>query len=205
MVARRECRGSESRSVGAPLHLRQVPGRRIPAAPEPRDHHRPLVRSRHGAGRGHGVAQAREDHHRRQGRSRIQDLGSTNGTFVNGEKIRKVELKDGDRILIGTSIIKLVSVDGEHTNHLTETEARSKMAVAGQQDAAPRQVDVGQHRGDPAARPAAAAVDQPQVRRAGRALRRRRRQDLPAQGADLLRQHRRQLQHRPAQGASSAC
>lgn len=59
----------------------------------------------------------------------IQDLGSTNGTFVNGEKIRKVELKDGDRILIGTSIIKLVFVDGELTSHLTETEARSKMAV----------------------------------------------------------------------------
>src|SRR4051812_16011676 len=59
----------------------------------------------------------------------IQDLGSTNGTFVNGEKVRKVELKDGDRILIGTSIIKLVFVDGELTNHMTETEARSKMAV----------------------------------------------------------------------------
>jgi pSer/pThr/pTyr-binding forkhead associated (FHA) protein len=60
----------------------------------------------------------------------IQDLGSTNGTFVNGEKVRKVELKDGDRILIGTSIIKLVFVDGELTNHMTETEARSKMAMA---------------------------------------------------------------------------
>jgi pSer/pThr/pTyr-binding forkhead associated (FHA) protein len=59
----------------------------------------------------------------------IQDLGSTNGTFVNGEKIRKVDLKDGDRILIGTSIIKLVYVDGELTNHMTENEARSKMAV----------------------------------------------------------------------------
>jgi len=59
----------------------------------------------------------------------IQDLGSTNGTFVNGEKIRKVELKDGDRILIGTSIVKLVYVDGENTNSLSETEARSRMAV----------------------------------------------------------------------------
>src|SRR4029079_16753281 len=38
--------------------------------------------------------------------------------------------KDGDRILIGTSIIKIVFVDGENTSHLTETEARSKMAVA---------------------------------------------------------------------------
>jgi pSer/pThr/pTyr-binding forkhead associated (FHA) protein len=59
----------------------------------------------------------------------IQDLGSTNGTFVNGEKIRKVELKDGDRILIGTSIVKLVYVDGEATNSLSETEARSRMQV----------------------------------------------------------------------------
>jgi pSer/pThr/pTyr-binding forkhead associated (FHA) protein len=61
----------------------------------------------------------------------IQDLGSTNGTFVNGEKVRKADLKDGDRILIGTSIIKIVFVDGENTSHLmSETEARSKMAVA---------------------------------------------------------------------------
>ncbi|MDX9720744.1 MAG: DUF4388 domain-containing protein [Myxococcota bacterium] len=41
----------------------------------------------------------------------IEDLGSTNGTFVNGEKITKVKLKDGDRILIGTSIVKLSVAD----------------------------------------------------------------------------------------------
>lgn len=38
----------------------------------------------------------------------IEDFGSTNGSFVNGEKITKARLKEGDRILIGTSIIKLV-------------------------------------------------------------------------------------------------
>jgi pSer/pThr/pTyr-binding forkhead associated (FHA) protein len=38
----------------------------------------------------------------------IMDLGSTNGTFVNGEKIKRREVKDQDRILIGTSIIKVV-------------------------------------------------------------------------------------------------
>jgi hypothetical protein len=43
----------------------------------------------------------------------IQDLGSTNGTFVNGEKIKKVRLKEGDRILIGTSIIKLITATGD--------------------------------------------------------------------------------------------
>ena len=41
----------------------------------------------------------------------IQDLGSTNGTFVNGEKIKKATLKEGDRVLIGTSILKVVSTD----------------------------------------------------------------------------------------------
>src|SRR5688500_9975975 len=39
----------------------------------------------------------------------IQDLGSTNGSFVNGEKIKHAKLAEGDRILIGTSIIKLVA------------------------------------------------------------------------------------------------
>jgi hypothetical protein len=44
------------------------------------------------------------------GQITISDLGSTNGTFVNGEKIKRARLKEGDRILIGTSILKLVSV-----------------------------------------------------------------------------------------------
>ncbi len=41
----------------------------------------------------------------------IEDFGSTNGTFVNGEKITKSRLKEGDRILVGTNIIKLVHRD----------------------------------------------------------------------------------------------
>lgn len=41
----------------------------------------------------------------------IEDLGSTNGTFVNGERVKRMNLSDGDRVLIGTSIIKLVAVD----------------------------------------------------------------------------------------------
>jgi len=68
----------------------------------------------------------------------IQDLGSTNGTFVNGEKVRKADLKDGDRILIGTSIIKIVYVDGEATSSISENEARNKMAVAANKKAAPK-------------------------------------------------------------------
>jgi len=68
----------------------------------------------------------------------IQDLGSTNGTFVNGEKIRKVDLKDGDRILIGTSIIKLVAVSGEGMQVLSEKEARNKMQTAANHRPSPK-------------------------------------------------------------------
>jgi pSer/pThr/pTyr-binding forkhead associated (FHA) protein len=71
----------------------------------------------------------------------IQDLGSTNGTFVNGEKIRSMQLKDGDRILVGTSIIKLVATSGEaraQAASLSEIEARSKMQVAASRRAAPK-------------------------------------------------------------------
>jgi pSer/pThr/pTyr-binding forkhead associated (FHA) protein len=41
----------------------------------------------------------------------IEDLGSTNGTFVNGEKIKRARLKEGDRVLIGTSIIRVAMSD----------------------------------------------------------------------------------------------
>jgi hypothetical protein len=53
----------------------------------------------------------------------IQDLGSTNGTFVNGEKIKRARLTEGDRILIGTSIIKLVASDGASSN----SDAKAKL------------------------------------------------------------------------------
>lgn len=39
----------------------------------------------------------------------IEDLGSTNGTFVNGVRVKSAQLRTGDRILIGTSIMKLVA------------------------------------------------------------------------------------------------
>lgn len=41
----------------------------------------------------------------------IEDLGSTNGTFVNGEKVARSRIMEGDRILIGTSILKVVAAD----------------------------------------------------------------------------------------------
>ncbi len=42
----------------------------------------------------------------------VEDLNSTNGTFVNGEKVKRAQIHEGDRVLIGTSILKLVLSDG---------------------------------------------------------------------------------------------
>jgi hypothetical protein len=38
----------------------------------------------------------------------LTDLGSTNGSYVNGEKIRRHDVKMGDRLLLGTSIIRVI-------------------------------------------------------------------------------------------------
>jgi hypothetical protein len=64
----------------------------------------------------------------------IEDLGSTNGTFVNGEKIKRVHLKEGDRVLIGTSILKVIVVDAPSND-----QARPNLeVVAAQQRTSPR-------------------------------------------------------------------
>jgi len=64
----------------------------------------------------------------------IEDLGSTNGTFVNGEKIKRAQLKEGDRVLIGTSILKVIVVEGPPSEH-----ARPNLeVVAAQRRTSPR-------------------------------------------------------------------
>lgn len=60
------------------------------------------------------------------GKISIEDLGSTNGTFVNGEKVQNARLKEGDRILIGTSIIKLVKA-GAGAPTVDEISANKKL------------------------------------------------------------------------------
>ncbi len=69
------------------------------------------------------------------GKITIEDLGSTNGTFVNGEKVKQAGLKEGDRILIGTSILKLVhqGVDGANVD---EGMAKLKLEEAAAAQAA---------------------------------------------------------------------
>ncbi|MDQ3266506.1 MAG: DUF4388 domain-containing protein [Myxococcota bacterium] len=68
------------------------------------------------------------------GKITIEDLGSTNGTFVNGEKVKQSRLKEGDRILIGTSILKLVQ-QGSGAEELDETAVKAKLEEAAVQAA----------------------------------------------------------------------
>ena len=37
----------------------------------------------------------------------VKDLGSTNGTFVNGKRITSAELRDGDRLAVGRVELKI--------------------------------------------------------------------------------------------------
>lgn len=42
---------------------------------------------------------------------RLRELGSTNGTYVNGRRVEEVELADGDRLTLGEVILKFVLSD----------------------------------------------------------------------------------------------
>jgi pSer/pThr/pTyr-binding forkhead associated (FHA) protein len=60
----------------------------------------------------------------------VQDLGSTNGTFVNGQRVQRAALKEGDRILVGTSLMKLISADAmEGTAKLQVSEGTARLTL----------------------------------------------------------------------------
>jgi hypothetical protein len=78
------------------------------------------------------------------GRYRIQDLASTNGTFVNGERVQEHDLAPGDRIHIGTNLITFCEIgsidlhggdDGAQTMLIAQ-EPAAKSADAFQGDLA---------------------------------------------------------------------
>jgi diguanylate cyclase (GGDEF)-like protein len=47
----------------------------------------------------------------------VEDLGSTNGTFVNDEAVTRRQLRDGDQIKVGRSILKYMTGDNIEANY----------------------------------------------------------------------------------------
>jgi pSer/pThr/pTyr-binding forkhead associated (FHA) protein len=43
----------------------------------------------------------------------VEDLDSTNGTFVNGRKVQRWKLSSGDRVKVGRVEFEVVSSDGD--------------------------------------------------------------------------------------------
>jgi two-component system cell cycle response regulator len=61
---------------------------------------------------------------------RITDLGSTNGTLVNGEPITEVSLNDGDKIVIGDHLFRfdlLDEIDREFQQHIHRLIAHDEL------------------------------------------------------------------------------
>lgn len=64
----------------------------------------------------------------------LEDLGSTNGTYVNGKKIIKHVLQDGDKIQVGNSIILKFTyhdnLDEDFQRHMYESASRDGLTKA---------------------------------------------------------------------------
>jgi pSer/pThr/pTyr-binding forkhead associated (FHA) protein len=59
----------------------------------------------------------------------VKDLGSSNGTFVNGKRVAEVELKAGDRLRVGP-VTFIVQVDGKPAKITPEDVAPPTSAEA---------------------------------------------------------------------------
>jgi len=60
---------------------------------------------------------------RENGRYRIEDLGSTNRTFLNGEVVTRADLRDGDQISVGSNALKFflgASVEARYHDELID-------------------------------------------------------------------------------------
>jgi len=61
----------------------------------------------------------------------VEDMGSTNGTFVDGKRVERAELHSGDRIHIGPNVVisfAIVAAQAEHVAHqLYESSVRDPL------------------------------------------------------------------------------
>jgi len=82
-------------------------------------------------------------HHTRiiffDGKASLQDLGSHNGSWVNGEKVSTRPLKDGDAIRIGNFRITFHEGAPNDPRHVAETATRQRLdSMAGDRQSRPR-------------------------------------------------------------------
>ena len=79
-----------------------------------------------GASREHARFLERED-----GTYVVEDMGSTNGTFVDGKRVERAELRSGDRIHLGPNVVvsfAIVAAQAEHVAHqLYESSVRDPL------------------------------------------------------------------------------
>lgn len=59
----------------------------------------------------------------------LRDLGSTNGTFVNGQKVSEVFLRNGDRIQGGQTVLEVQVAADPTENHVAETPTLAASTV----------------------------------------------------------------------------
>jgi len=57
---------------------------------------------------------------RRQNEWTLEDLGSTNGSYVNDAPVTKVVLRDGDFVRVGAAIFKFLTGDGAEAAYFEE-------------------------------------------------------------------------------------
>jgi len=75
----------------------------------------------------------------KEGEVTLRDLGSTNGTFVNGQRVKKVKLVVGDRVLVGSSLMKLVPAPAgaQATPPVFVTKTRAQASMQGKIEEVP--------------------------------------------------------------------
>ena len=65
---------------------------------------------------------------------RVKDLGSSNGTYVNGKRVAETTLNAGDRLGVGP-VLFVVQIDGEpDTIEPLDTDGELAIAVGGEDD-----------------------------------------------------------------------
>jgi diguanylate cyclase (GGDEF)-like protein len=82
------------------------------------------------ASRLHARIRIERDEETGETRYRLSDLGSTNGTLVNGQPITEVFLQDGDKLLIGEHLLRfalLDDIDREYQRHIHRLLAHDEL------------------------------------------------------------------------------